>query len=165
MMHLNDSKAPLGSRRDRHELIGEGAIGEGAFRKIMNDSRLAGVAKVIETPKLVEDETDRTMLERLRSYIERQTPLRLTSLAEQVDFAGYDFRATFENTSANALASGDFLFRCRSDISLVCATSRRTAGTRRAFSRRRTGNNSSSCAQRCRLRRMHSARTARVVGA
>jgi endonuclease IV len=63
MMHLNDSKAPLGSRRDRHELIGEGAIGDGAFRKIMNDSRLAGVAKVIETPKLVEDETDRTMLE------------------------------------------------------------------------------------------------------
>src|SRR6185436_1598876 len=52
MMHLNDSKAPLGSKRDRHELIGEGAIGEAAFRAIMNDPRLAGVAKVIETPKL-----------------------------------------------------------------------------------------------------------------
>jgi deoxyribonuclease-4 len=70
MMHLNDSKAPLGSRRDRHELIGEGAIGEGAFRKIMNDPRLAGVAKVIETPKTIPDVTDRLMLERLRSYIE-----------------------------------------------------------------------------------------------
>jgi len=70
MMHLNDSKAPLGSRRDRHELIAEGAIGEAAFRRIMNDPRLARVSKVIETPKLETDVTDRTMLERLRSYIE-----------------------------------------------------------------------------------------------
>jgi endonuclease IV len=71
MMHLNDSKAPLGSKRDRHELIGEGAIGEQAFRRIMNDSRLARVPKVIETPKLGDAEaTDRRMLERLRSYIE-----------------------------------------------------------------------------------------------
>lgn len=70
MMHLNDSKAPLGSRRDRHELIGEGMIGDGAFRRIMNDPRLEKVAKVIETPKLEPDVTDRTMLERLRSYIE-----------------------------------------------------------------------------------------------
>src|SRR5688500_13480747 len=71
MMHLNDSKVPLGSKRDRHELIGEGAIGEGAFRRIMNDERLASVPKVIETPKLDDAEaTDRRMLERLRSYIE-----------------------------------------------------------------------------------------------
>lgn len=71
MMHLNDSKAPLGSKRDRHELIGEGAIGEAAFRRIMNDPRLSRVPKVIETPKLGDAEsTDRRMLERLRSYIE-----------------------------------------------------------------------------------------------
>jgi deoxyribonuclease-4 len=71
MMHLNDSKVPLGSRRDRHELIGEGAIGEGVFRRIMNDPRLARIGKVIETPKLDDPETtDRRMLERLRSYID-----------------------------------------------------------------------------------------------
>lgn len=70
MMHLNDSKVPLGSRRDRHELIGEGAIGDGPFRRIMNDERLSRVAKVIETPKHVPDVTDREMLERLRSYID-----------------------------------------------------------------------------------------------
>ena len=71
MMHLNDSKAPLRSRRDRHELIGEGAIGEAPFRRIMNDPRLSRVSKVIETPKLNDAEaTDRRMLERLRGYIE-----------------------------------------------------------------------------------------------
>jgi deoxyribonuclease-4 len=67
--HLNDSKHDLGSRRDRHELIAEGAIGEAPFRRIMTDPRLAKVAKVIETPKLDDPEaTDRRMLERLREY-------------------------------------------------------------------------------------------------
>jgi deoxyribonuclease-4 len=71
MMHLNDSKVPLGSKRDRHELIGQGALGEGPFRRIMNDPRLSRVPKVIETPKLNDAETtDRRMLERLRSYVE-----------------------------------------------------------------------------------------------
>lgn len=69
MMHLNDSRAPLGSRRDRHELIGEGTIGDRAFRRIMTDPRFATVPKVIETPKGAEPErTDRRMLRRLRSY-------------------------------------------------------------------------------------------------
>jgi deoxyribonuclease-4 len=69
MMHLNDSKAPLGSRRDRHELIAEGAIGERAFRRIMTDDRLVHIPKVIETPK-GDDPTrmDRKMLLRLRKY-------------------------------------------------------------------------------------------------
>jgi deoxyribonuclease-4 len=71
MMHLNDSKVPLGSRKDRHELIGEGAIGEAVFRRIMNDPRLGTIGKIIETPKLDDAEsTDRRMLERLRSYVE-----------------------------------------------------------------------------------------------
>jgi deoxyribonuclease IV len=69
LMHLNDSKFGLGTHRDRHELIGEGHLGEGVFRRIMTDPRLADVAKVIETPKgddaIV---TDARMLARLRSY-------------------------------------------------------------------------------------------------
>jgi deoxyribonuclease-4 len=70
VIHLNDSMAPFASRKDRHELIGEGAIGELPFRRIMTDDRLAGVAKVIETPKGDDAETtDRRMLERLRSYL------------------------------------------------------------------------------------------------
>ena len=69
-MHLNDSKTPFGSRRDRHELIGEGSLGPEPFKRIMNDPRLVNVPKVIETPKLDDAEaTDRRMLERLRSYL------------------------------------------------------------------------------------------------
>jgi deoxyribonuclease-4 len=69
MMHLNDSKFGLGTRRDRHELIGEGHLGEGVFRRLMTDSRLAEVAKVIETPKGDDATvTDARMLARLRSY-------------------------------------------------------------------------------------------------
>lgn len=69
MMHLNDSKHPMGSRKDRHELIAEGALGEIPFRRIMTDDRLATIAKVLETPKLDDAETtDRRMLALLRSY-------------------------------------------------------------------------------------------------
>jgi deoxyribonuclease-4 len=69
VMHLNDSKTPFASRRDRHELIAEGSLGETPFRRIMTDARLAGVPKVIETPKLDDaTATDTRMLERLRSY-------------------------------------------------------------------------------------------------
>jgi deoxyribonuclease-4 len=69
VLHLNDSKTPFGSRRDRHELIGDGSLGPEPFRRIMTDPRLAAVPKVIETPKLDDAETtDRRMLERLRGY-------------------------------------------------------------------------------------------------
>jgi deoxyribonuclease-4 len=69
MLHLNDSKVPLGSRRDRHELIGKGAIGAGAFRRIMTDPRLQNVPKVIETPKGDDPEaSDRRMLALLRRF-------------------------------------------------------------------------------------------------
>jgi deoxyribonuclease-4 len=73
VMHLNDSKTAFNSKRDRHELIGEGSLGERAFRQIMNDERLAGIPKVIETPKGTDPTaTDARMLERLRSYIDRR---------------------------------------------------------------------------------------------
>ena len=71
VMHLNDSKTPFGARRDRHELIAEGSIGEAPFRRIMTDERLAMVPKVIETPKLDDPvATDTRMLELLRRYAE-----------------------------------------------------------------------------------------------
>jgi len=69
VMHLNDSKTPFDSHRDRHELIAEGSLGEQPFRRIMADDRLRDVPKVIETPKLDDaTATDTRMLLRLRSY-------------------------------------------------------------------------------------------------
>ncbi len=68
MLHLNDSKTPFASRKDRHELIGEGSLGALPFQRIMTDPRLATVARVIETPKLEPEVTDRRMLALLRSY-------------------------------------------------------------------------------------------------
>ncbi len=70
VMHLNDSKTPFASRRDRHELIAEGSLGEHPFRRIMTDPRLVAVPKVIETPKLDDAAvTDARMLTLLRSYL------------------------------------------------------------------------------------------------
>lgn len=48
--HMNDAKAERGSRLDRHEHIGEGTIGVGAFRRLLNDPRFAHCAFVAETP-------------------------------------------------------------------------------------------------------------------
>ncbi|MFH1913515.1 MAG: deoxyribonuclease IV [Pseudomonadota bacterium] len=49
--HLNDTLTDLGARKDRHEHIGQGAIGLEGFRLLMRDSRFAAVPKVLETPK------------------------------------------------------------------------------------------------------------------
>lgn len=46
-VHLNDSKNPLGSRRDRHEKIGCGAIGKDAFRRIVNHPALRALPRFI----------------------------------------------------------------------------------------------------------------------
>ena len=54
-MHMNDSKMPLGSRRDRHENIGDGEIGLEAFRLIMNDPRWDGIPLLLETPCRTEE--------------------------------------------------------------------------------------------------------------
>ena len=48
--HLNDSKHPLGSRRDRHENIGEGALGRAAVRRLVNDARFGDAPALLETP-------------------------------------------------------------------------------------------------------------------
>lgn len=51
LFHVNDSKHPLGSRKDRHEHLGRGTLGVEPFRQLMNDPRFAEVPKLLETPK------------------------------------------------------------------------------------------------------------------
>jgi deoxyribonuclease-4 len=50
LIHVNDSKTPLGSRVDRHEHIGKGKIGLAGFARILNHPLLAGRAFIAETP-------------------------------------------------------------------------------------------------------------------
>ena len=48
-MHINDSKPPLGSKKDRHHSIGQGEIGFDAFKYIMNDERMDDIPLILET--------------------------------------------------------------------------------------------------------------------
>ncbi len=50
LVHANDSAKGVGSRRDRHEAIGKGAIGVEPFRELLASPLLAGVPFVAETP-------------------------------------------------------------------------------------------------------------------
>ena len=67
-LHLNDSKTPFASRRDRHELIAEGSLGAAPFARIMTDRRFEHLPKILETPKGDDTANDRMMLARLRGY-------------------------------------------------------------------------------------------------
>ena len=49
-VHLNDDKKALASRVDRHASLGEGTLGLGVFRRIMNDPRFDGMPLILETP-------------------------------------------------------------------------------------------------------------------
>lgn len=68
-IHINDSKKGLGSRVDRHEHIGKGALGVEAFRLIMNDSRLEDLPKILETPKGPDYAEDKENMALLRSLV------------------------------------------------------------------------------------------------
>jgi len=67
--HVNDSKKGLNCRVDRHEHIGQGAMGLEGFRLLVNDPRFAKVPKILETPKGEDDEFDRMNLATLRGLI------------------------------------------------------------------------------------------------
>jgi len=67
VVHLNDTDVPLGSRRDRHQRIGHGRLGEATFARIVRDPRLAGTPLILETPKGPDEVTwDREALQLLR---------------------------------------------------------------------------------------------------
>jgi len=77
MMHLNDAKHDLGSRRDRHEHLGAGHIGEAGFAAMLNHPRLRNLPVLLETPKELEngDQADPVNLATLRRL--RQTEAAL----------------------------------------------------------------------------------------
>ncbi len=70
VIHLNDSKADLGSRVDRHEHIGKGRLGLEAFRLVVNDVRFADLPGLLETPKSDDLHEDVENLRVLRSLVQ-----------------------------------------------------------------------------------------------
>ncbi|MFG0284719.1 MAG: deoxyribonuclease IV [Phycisphaerales bacterium JB039] len=85
VVHINDSKAPAGSRRDRHAHIGQGTIGgpskrptaarlaRSGFAAVVNRPELAPIPKILETPKETTPTgtpMDRLNLARLRKLVE-----------------------------------------------------------------------------------------------
>ncbi len=68
-LHLNDSKNPLGSRKDRHEHIGQGEIGLEGFRALVNHTQTRNLPMTLETPKEDDLDNDRANLAVLRGLI------------------------------------------------------------------------------------------------
>lgn len=71
IIHSNDSKRELGSRRDRHEHVGDGELGLEAFANFVNDPRFADVPMIIETPG--GPKKDAENLAKLRGLIKNRT--------------------------------------------------------------------------------------------
>lgn len=53
-IHINDSKNPLGARKDRHEKIGEGSLGIETFERIVNHPVLKNIPMYLETPNEID---------------------------------------------------------------------------------------------------------------
>ena len=49
-LHLNDSKNPFASHKDRHELLGQGSLGLDTFKRIVNHPALKDKPMILETP-------------------------------------------------------------------------------------------------------------------
>lgn len=68
VIHLNDSKYPANSRKDRHARVGEGYIGEAGFRKLLKLDAVQGIPCIFESEK-GEDGTYREDMERVRRWV------------------------------------------------------------------------------------------------
>lgn len=68
LLHGNDSKAGLGEKKDRHEHIGKGKIGQNGFKAILGSPALKGLDMIVELPP-EEVSRDIELLKRMRSKI------------------------------------------------------------------------------------------------
>lgn len=76
--HVNDSRGERGSRLDRHQALGDGAMGLTPFLFLVNDVRLQGRPLLLETPKSDDGSEDRRNLATLRDLVGRKrVPARL----------------------------------------------------------------------------------------
>jgi deoxyribonuclease-4 len=74
-VHLNDSKAPFGSNKDRHENLGDGEIGAEALTRIVAHPALGETPLYLEVPGYSKEGPDRPNMERLFGFASRPFPL------------------------------------------------------------------------------------------
>jgi deoxyribonuclease-4 len=79
-LHVNDSKAPLGSNRDRHENVGDGLMGErlGVF---LGHPALQGLPALLETPGPDGHGADAEQIRRTKELHDRATSARTAATA------------------------------------------------------------------------------------
>lgn len=70
-IHVNDSMNPLGAHKDRHANVGEGCIGFETLKKIVHDERFMNIPKILETPWLKEEGSDKKTLPPYKEEIRR----------------------------------------------------------------------------------------------
>ena len=59
VFHINDSMNPCGAHKDRHANIGRGYLGEEVLKKLVHDPRFEEIPKILETPWLCEEGSDK----------------------------------------------------------------------------------------------------------
>jgi deoxyribonuclease-4 len=69
-VHFNDSKVDFDSKRDRHENLGEGRIGEKAMKAFLNHPKLKKMAFVLETPGMKDADTAKEEIGKLKGWAE-----------------------------------------------------------------------------------------------
>jgi deoxyribonuclease-4 len=69
LLHLNDSKTPLGSGRDNHQNIGDGFIGEPGIRTLVNHPKLSHLPLILEVPGLDGTGPDNENISRVRNLL------------------------------------------------------------------------------------------------
>lgn len=70
LLHLNDSKTPLGSGRDNHQNIGDGYIGADNLRRLINAPELKHLPLILEVPGLEGMGPDQANIDRVKSLVE-----------------------------------------------------------------------------------------------
>ncbi len=70
VLHLNDSKTPLGSGRDMHQNIGDGFIGLEGLRRLVNHPRLHKLPLLLEVPGLEGTGPDQANIDRVKKMLE-----------------------------------------------------------------------------------------------
>ncbi len=69
LLHLNDSKTPLGSGRDNHQNIGDGYIGSDGISRIINHPKLSHLPLILEVPGLEGMGPDKINIDRVKSLL------------------------------------------------------------------------------------------------